>query len=137
MSESTELISLKEIKQDRSVWPRVDYDLESLKRYREALEQLSPIRVDRASRVLLDGFHRVKVFQELGKSEIPAIFEDCPPEKYLARALELNLHGTPIPVLQRNQVIHRLAQQGLAQEEIAKVAGLSQKRVSQILAASN
>jgi predicted transcriptional regulator len=115
----------------------MDYDPEALKRYRESPEQLPPIRVDRESRVLLDGFHRVKVFQELGKTEIPVVFEDCPPEKYLARALELNLHGSPIPPSQRDLIIQRLAEQGLSHQEIAKAAGLSQPRVSQILASKN
>ncbi len=137
MNQSTDLISIKEIKQDRSVWPRADYDPEALKRYRESLQQLPPIRVERESQVLLDGFHRVRIFEELGKDKIPVIFEDCPPEKYLARALELNLHGTPIPIQQRNQVLLRLADQGLTQEEIAKASGLSQARVAQILVSNN
>ncbi len=137
MNQTADHISINEIKQDRSVWPRADYDLEALKRYRESPEQLPPIRVDRSSKVLLDGFHRVRVFEELGKTQIPVVFEDCPPEKHLARALELNLHGTPIPTSQRNQVIIRLADQGLTQEEIAKASGLSQTRVSQILASNH
>lgn len=98
-------------------------------------DRLPPVRVDRQTRVLLDGFHRVKVHQECGRSEIPVIFEDCPPEHHLARSLELNLHGAPIPTAQRNQVLVQLAAQGYTQTEIAKVAGLTQERVSQILAA--
>jgi DNA-binding CsgD family transcriptional regulator len=62
------------------------------------------------------------------------VFEDCPPERQLARALELNRHGAPIPLEQRDRVIVRLAQQGLSQTDIAKAAGISQKRVSQLVA---
>lgn len=126
---------LTEIVQEQAVWPRADYDEAALVRYRECPDQLPPVRVDRQTRVLLDGFHRLKVHQECGRAEIPVIFEDCPPEKHLARSLELNLHGAPIPSTQRNRVLVQLAEQGLTQTEIAKVAGLTQERVSQILAA--
>ena len=125
---------LGELRQDRSVWPRGDYDEEALVRYRDCLDQLPPVRVDRASGVLLDGFHRVKVCEDLGRTMVPVILEDCAPEKQLARALELNRHGAPISLAQRNAVICRLAQQGLSQTEIAQAAGLTQERVSQILA---
>ncbi|MBK9949651.1 MAG: hypothetical protein IPP12_21080 [Nitrospira sp.] len=128
-------LALSEIIQQHTVWPRGDYDDAALVRYRECPDRLPPVRVDRQTRVLLDGFHRVKVHQECGRSEIPVIFEDCPPEHHLARSLELNLHGAPIPTAQRNQVLVQLAAQGYTQTEIAKVAGLTQERVSQILAA--
>lgn len=129
-------LALTEIVQQQAVWPRGDYDDAALVRYRECPDQLPPIRVDRQTRVLLDGFHRVKVHQECGRAEISAIFEDCPPEHHLARSLELNLHGAPIPTSQRDRVLVQLAEQGFTQREIAKVAGLTQERVSQILAAS-
>ena len=128
------LTPLEALKQDWSVWPRGDYDEAALARYRECPDQLPPVRVDRQTRVLLDGYHRMKVHQELGRPEIPVIFEDCPPHAHLARSLELNLHGTPIPTLQRNRVLVHLSQQGFSQTEMAKVAGLTQERVSQILA---
>jgi len=129
------LTPLEALRQDRSVWPRGDYDEAALVRYRECPDQLPPVRVDRQTRVLLDGYHRMKVHQELGRPEIPVIFEECPPHAHLARSLELNQHGTPIPTLQRNRVLVHLAQQGFTQTEMAKVAGLTQERVSQILAA--
>lgn len=129
------LTPLDALKQDRSVWPRGDYDEAALARYRECPDQLPPVRADRQTRVLLDGYHRIKVHQEMGCSEIPVIFEECPPHAHLARSLELNRHGTPIPTTQRNRVLVHLSEQGFSQTEIAKVAGLTQERVSQILAA--
>lgn len=134
-AEGMRLLSLSEIVLQQAVWPRGDYDEAALVRYRECPDQLPPVRVDRQTRVLLDGFHRMKVHQECGRSEISVIFEDCPPAQHLARSLELNLHGAPIPTTQRNRVLVQLAEQGFTQREIAKVAGLTQERVSQILAA--
>lgn len=128
---------LSEIKRDPSLWPRAGYDEAALARYRESLERLPPIRVDRGSGILLDGFHRVKVYQEAGRQRIPVIFEDCPKEAYLLRALELNLHGVPIPTEQRNALLVRLSQAGFTQKEIARASGISQERVSQILTAHN
>ncbi len=128
-------IPLAEIIQQHAVWPRGDYDDAALVRYRECLDQLPPIRVDRQTRVLLDGFHRLMVHQECGRAEISVIFEDCPPEQHLARSLELNLHGAPIPTDQRNRVLVQLSAQSFTQKDIAKVAGLTQERVSQILTA--
>jgi len=128
------LTPLGALKLDRSVWPRADYDEAALVRYRECPDQLPPVRVDRQTGVVLDGYHRMKVHEELGRPEISVIFEECPPHAHLARSLELNLHGTPIPILQRNRVLVHLSQQGFTQTEMAKVAGLTQERVSQILA---
>jgi len=128
-------MSLAAIRQDRTVWPRADYDPDALARYRDCREALPPVRVDRATGVLLDGFHRVRVQHEAGAESVAVIFEDCPPERHLARSLALNQHGAPIPRAQRDRVMCQLAAQGLTQTEIAHAAGLSQKRVSQILAA--
>ena len=66
--------ALTEIVQQHAVWPRGDYDDAALARYRECPDQLPPIRVDRRTRVLLDGVHRLKVHQECGRAEIPVIF---------------------------------------------------------------
>src|SRR5437879_3482559 len=67
------LTPLGALRQDRSVWPRGDYDEEALARYRDCLEQLPPVRVDRVSGALLDGFHRVKVYTDLGRTMVPVI----------------------------------------------------------------
>jgi hypothetical protein len=112
-------MSLAAIRQDRAVWPRADYDADALACYRDCPEALPPVRVERSTGVLLDGFHRVRVHQEAGAETVPVVFEDCPPERQLARALELNRHGAPIPRDQRNRVIAQLAGQGLTQTEIA------------------
>jgi len=63
------------------------------------------------------------VYADLGRTMVPVILEDCAPKRQLARALELNRHGAPIPLAQRNAVIGRLAEQGLSQTEIAQAAG--------------
>jgi predicted DNA-binding protein (UPF0251 family) len=137
MEKLTEQILLSEIKQEWSLWPRAGYDETALARYRESLDRLPPIRVDRKSRILLDGFHRVRVYQDAKREEIPVIFEDSPPDEYLLRALELNLHGAPIPTEQRNALVVRLFKEGFKQDQIAKACGISQERVSQILASYN
>ena len=126
-------ILLVDIFQNRAVWPRDEYDFDALDRYRESCDNLPPIRVDLKTHCLLDGYHRVRVYQELGKIEIPVEYEDCPPDSFLIRALELNIHGAPIPRLRRNQVLIELADQGKTQEEIGKASGLSQASVSKIL----
>jgi ParB-like chromosome segregation protein Spo0J len=134
MNEAVEQIPLNALRQDRTVWPRADYDADALARYRDCPEALPPIHVDRATGMLLDGFHRVRVHQEAGAETVPVVFEDCPPDRHLARALELNRHGAPISREDRDRVIVQLADQGLTQAEIATVAGLSQKRISQLVA---
>lgn len=133
----SETIPIKNIRQDLTLWPRACYDEEALIRYRESIEKLPPIIVDRKSRILLDGFHRVKVYEEAKREEIPVIYENCSPKSYLLRALELNLHGAPIPIEQRNAIIVRMSAEGYKQEDIAKACGISQGRLSQILATYN
>ena len=43
-----------------SVWPRSGLDEEAIERYRDCLEELPPIVVDRETMTVLDGWHRVE-----------------------------------------------------------------------------
>ncbi len=127
-------LAIDAIIQDPSVWPRAGYDPEAIARYQHVVDQLPPVRIARTSHILLDGFHRLKALKDAGWDTVSVIVEDCAPDRYLARALQLNTHGVSLPIERRDAVIVRLSQEGVTQAEIATCAGISQGRVAQILA---
>ncbi|GAI73849.1 unnamed protein product, partial [marine sediment metagenome] len=115
-------------------------DEEAIERYRDCLEELPPIVVDKETMTVLDGWHRVEAHKREGIETIPVSYDDCPPHLFLARAYALNAkHGLPVDNTVRDQIIVVLSQgkdgyDPMSEEEIAQKMGLSQQRVSQIIA---
>lgn len=54
MSKMSE-INISDLKLDDSVWPRSALDEEAIERYRDCLQELPPIVVDRETMTVLDG----------------------------------------------------------------------------------
>ena len=89
---------------------------------------------------VIDGWHRVEAYKREGKETIPVSYEDCPPHLMKARAYALNAkHGLPVDNEVRDQIIVDLKQgkdgyDPMGEEEIAQEIGISQQRVSQVIA---
>ena len=134
-----EKANIADLKLDNSIWPRSNLDEEAIERYRDCLDELPPIRVDRKTMSVLDGRHRVEAHRREDKETIPVDYEDCPPHLFLARAYALNArHGLPVNNETRDQIIVGLRQgkdgyDPMGEEEIAQTMGISQQRVSRIL----
>jgi len=122
-----------------SVWPRSALDEEAIERYRDCLEDLPPIAVDRETMTVLDGWHRVEAHKREGIETISVKYESCLPYLFLARAYALNArHGLPVDNEVRDQIIVELSQgkdgyDPMGEEEIADIMGISQPRVSQVI----
>ena len=134
-----EKANIADLKLDNSIWPRSSLDEEAIERYRDCLDELPPIRVDRKTMSVLDGRHRVEAHRREDKETIPVDYEDCPPHLFLARAYALNArHGLPVDNEVRDQIIVDLRQgkdgyDPMAEEAIAEIIGISQQRVNQVL----
>ncbi|GAI67935.1 unnamed protein product [marine sediment metagenome] len=82
---------------DNSVWPRSALDEEAIERYRDCLEDLPPIVVDRETMTVLDGWHRVEAHKREDVETIPVKYDSCPPHLFIAKAYVLNArHGLPV-----------------------------------------
>ena len=90
-------MKISEIIIDENIYPRKNFDPETVARYREALSAdatLPPLVVMPDGR-LLDGRHRYEAYKQAGVEEVEVIIEE--PGDPDARAVELNLrHGRPL-----------------------------------------
>lgn len=135
----TERVNISDLRLDNSTWPRNALDEEAIERYRDCLEVLPPIVVDKETMTVLDGWHRVEAHKREGVNTVAVEFETCAPHLFRARAYALNAkHGLPIDNETRDQIIVELAQgkdgyDPMAEEKIAEMMGISQGRVSQVI----
>jgi len=134
-----ERVNISDLKLDNSIWPRSSLDEEAIERYRDCLEDLPPIVVDKETMTVLDGWHRVEAHKREGIETISVKYETCPPHLFLARAYALNArHGLPVNNEVRDQIIVALRQgkdgyDAMGEKEIADIMGISQGRVAQVL----
>ncbi|MBA7694963.1 hypothetical protein ES703_103579 [subsurface metagenome] len=134
-----ERVNISDLKLDNSIWPRSSLDEEAIERYRDCLEDLPPIVVDKETMTVLDGWHRVEAHRREGVETIAVKYDSCAPHLLLAKSYALNArHGLPVDNEVRDQIIVGLSQgkdgyDPMGEEEIAQTMGISQQRVSKIL----
>ena len=95
--QDVKLLKIIDIKIDDEIYPRVNYDPETAKRYVEAMtaDAEFPPLIVMPDGTLLDGRHRYEAHKLVGTAEIKVIIEN--PEDPAVRAAELNLsHGKPL-----------------------------------------
>lgn len=135
----SERVKIGNLKLDNSIWPRRSLDEEAIERYRDCLEELPPIVVDRETMSVLDGWHRIEAHRREAIDTISVSYDRCAPHLFLARAYALNArHGLPVNNEVRDQVIVDLRQgkdgyDPMAAEAIAQIMGITRRRVDQIL----
>ncbi|GAJ13164.1 unnamed protein product, partial [marine sediment metagenome] len=135
----TERVKIADLKLDSSIWPRHTLNEEAIERYRDCLQELPPIVVDKETMTVLDGWHRVEAHRREGVETIPVKYDRCLPHLFLARAYALNArHGLPVNNEVRDQIIVDLRQgkdgyDPMGEEAIAEVIGISRQRVNQVI----
>ena len=132
-------IKINELVLNTELWNRDALDEEAVERYMDNLDQLPPIIVEKATNIVLDGWHRIESHKRAGITEIEVIYEECPDHLLKARGYALNAtHGIPVSNKHRDAIIVSLRQPDngfdpLSEEDIAQQMNLSQPRVAQIL----
>jgi len=133
-----EKIKIKDLVLDKSIWPRKELDGEVVERYEDCINELPSIVVEKKSKKVIDGWHRIEAFKRQEKEEIPYVLESCDDHLLLAKAYNLNSkHGLPVHNSTRDEIIGKLHKQGLIQQQIARQMGLSQMTISRILSDLN
>lgn len=114
MKETTRTIKASKLVLDYDLYPREQIQSFHIRQMIEALEAgtvLPPITVDRKSKRVVDGFHRVRAYQKLyGKdTEVPAILKTYESEAQMfAEAIALNTsHGRTLTPYDRARCIAR------------------------------
>jgi ParB-like chromosome segregation protein Spo0J len=134
------LVSVDKIVVDKKIWIRKNYNKDAIERYKEWYEsgKSKPLVVQAGTLKLIDGFHRLQALKELGIKKVEVIEKSIPDNLLRAEALKLNLeHGIPLTKEERNEIIKKLyVEDNLTQTEIAKIVGLLQQQISNILESS-
>ena len=128
-----ETISVHDLQLDRSFNPRLHgVDQEVVEHYASIFKEViwPPILVDRASRRLIDGWHRVEAAKRVGVYSLPVQWVDAKEDELFALAIKANLaHGIRLSREERFKAIVRLQREGWTPDRIAEVLGVSEKMV--------
>lgn len=112
--------------------PRQRLCEETIIRYMESFPSLPPVRVQRGSNTVVDGFHRVEAATRLGLEEIPVQEEDIPDDELtLVAGLANAQHGQPLTRPERNRLaVALVTRYGKLREEAAELLGVSPSAVT-------
>lgn len=125
--------------------PRKEFDEEELKAFAEGIKAqgiMHPIEIDENS-IIIDGERRWRAAQIAGLKEVPTILKEVQKEVNkdklfrLKRQLQANLTGRNLKIAEaRVQIEKLLAANNITQKNLGRQLGISQGRISQILAIS-
>lgn len=136
-----ETVSVHDLLLDRGLNPRLGgVDQEVVELYAGMFADVvwPPIMVDKASRKLLDGWHRVEAAQRAGVYSLPVHWVEAKEEELFAHAVKFNLgHGLRLSKEERLKAVARLAQEGWTPERITEFLGCSLGLVKQAEEAEN
>jgi hypothetical protein len=131
-------IKLSEVVLDFNVYPRADVDSQHVGYLREAEDsgaELPPIVVDSKSKRVVDGFHRVRMWQHKYKEEpnktVPCIFKTYPDESaLLLDAIRYNAsHGRTLTRYDRTHCILLADDLRIAAEDLAMALSMTVEKI--------
>lgn len=134
---TTEKIKLSELVLDFSVYPRADVDSQHVSYLREAEDagcQLPPVVIDRATKRVIDGFHRVKMWRSKYSDSDPSvevIAKSYESEKdVLLDAIRYNAnHGRTLTRYDRTHCILLGEKLHVPQDELASALSMTVERI--------
>lgn len=138
---STKKIKLSEVVLDFSIYPRADVDAQHITYLREAEDAgslLPPIVIDDLTKRVVDGFHRVKMWQRKYKAEpnhtVEAIFKKYPGEReLLLDAIRYNAnHGRTLTRYDRTHCILLAEHLNIEVEELASALSITVGKVGEL-----
>lgn len=141
MAEKRSHIPIPALVLDFNIYPRhrVDpYHVRGMVDTLRAGGDLPPIRVDRASMRVVDGFHRVEAYRRAGgeAAKVPVLLVTYHSEaEVLADAVSLNVaHGRSLTTQDKVRCILLLEKQGLEEGRVAQLLNLTPDRITALKA---
>lgn len=141
MKETTRTIKASRLVFDYSFYPREEIRSYHVRQIVEALEagaMLPPIVVDRKSKRVVDGFHRVRAYQEIygQDAKIPVILKTYETESEMfAEAVALNAtHGWGLTPYDRARAIARAEELKMEPAVIAKALNMTPEHLAELKA---
>ena len=126
------LVPINELTLIPELNPRTRLCEETIIRYMESFSSLPPVRVQRNTYVVVDGYHRVEAAVRLGLEEIPVRVESIEDDDLRLVAGVANAqHGQPLTRTERNKLAVALVRNyGKLREEAATLLGISASAVT-------
>ncbi|GII86996.1 hypothetical protein Ssi03_49860 [Sphaerisporangium siamense] len=115
-------------------------DVTHARRLMEVVEELPPIIVHRSTMRVIDGMHRLRAAQLVGRDTVEVRFFEGSEDSAFVRAVEENVrHGLPLSAAERRTAAARImtSHPDWSDRRIAAVVGLSPKTVAEIRSASD
>lgn len=123
---------------DEQIFPRASVNPFVVGQLAESLtagEGLPPVVVDRATRKVVDGWHRIHAVESLGGEEIEVQFFDYPDDRTMfAHSVKLNrVHGFKLSPYDLKNAILKLESYGFSTEKVSQIVGYATIHVEDII----
>ncbi len=123
---------------DPALMIRQGLNQDAVLRYRELLretEKCPALKVQAKTLKVIDGYHRLNAAKAEGIKKLGCDLLDVPDSELRALAYRFNAkHGVPLTIEERNKTIADLnTKDGKTPAQIAKIIGLTRRRIDQIL----
>lgn len=122
--ETTEIIevALSDISFKEEYYPRLEQDKEKIELYRLNLKNLPPIIVQKAQKILVDGYHRLLAHRIEQKTEIDVKFLDIAENEIMWWSVRLNAtHGLQLSYKEKQRLSNIFITNGRDVKEISNV----------------
>jgi len=141
MKGTTQTIKVSQFILDYELYPREQiqsYHVNELVHALEAGVVLPPIVVDKKTRRVVDGFHRVRAYQRFygADAEIPVVLKEYESEAAMyLEAIALNsAHGRPLSTYDKVRCLTRAEELKLEPEVVAKALNITVERITELRA---
>jgi uncharacterized ParB-like nuclease family protein len=119
-------VKLETLIRDFNFYPRTQVDsthVTSMMLSMQAGSELPPIRVDRKTKRIIDGFHRYDAHKRLGRESIDVEWVTCKDDQHFyALAVEANAgHGRPYSPFDRARIRNRAEELGFTIERVSQI----------------
>ncbi len=127
---TTKKMKTEEIVYDEHIYPRESVDRHVVQRYRESIDKLPPITVDKKNRIV-DGYHRLMAFRAEGITEIEVNVLDTTDDAIcLETAIRMNaVHGHQLIPEDKKNWVRRLYTNNMPLSELLELFSISEKTV--------
>ena len=137
MEQSIVYVDISDLILDFNLYPRTQISPVNVTNLAESISagfDIPPIKVDRQSKRVVDGFHRVEAFKRLKLEKIPVIFKDYPSEaEMFADAVRCNsTHGKQLSTYDQKRVIAKASELGLEREKICEILRITIDKLERI-----
>lgn len=119
-------VKLETLVRDFNFYPRTQVDSTHVKSIMLAMRagsEMPPIKADRKSKRIIDGFHRFEAHRKLGLESIDVEWVTCKDEEHLyALAVEANnAHGRPYSPFDKAHIRTRAEELGFTMERVSQI----------------